>query len=355
MRHLLLLGLLFYGGILRANCFSDLNEMVQRRLNHELHLDKGVTHQSENQTIIFNRLNFSSEEQQLVSNTIDDINNVVLSGKSIQIPDQISTSCGIDMKNGCLHFHHLYFDVDSLSFGSNLTNAEKMAIVAHEYGHAILNRNLSGQFPELIEYWKLGSEYQVLKQVDDMISANDVRLRQLELAEKFNLIPLYNALGELFADSVAVLNRKDPGIIASLIGKGYLKKYPNLEDVSQLSTAAQNKLYYRQFETGLNMPPEVSADIHQTFYIVRHKISSCLRDAFESPEKSEIIIAELAEATKKTLQYFTDQDPLAAKSFREFIERLESGNTLDTAQTMSFQNLVEKLNQVFLQNHNTNK
>ena len=94
---------------------------------------------------------------------------------------------------------------------------------------------------------------------------------------------------------------------------------------------------------------------HQTFYIVRQKISAKLKAAFNSPSESEKILADLIEATRKTLLHFSESDAQASKSFRELIERMEGGATLDATQSLSFKNLVEKLNQFFLQNLNTNK
>lgn len=355
MRLLLLLTILLHGGPLQANCFVDFNELVKKRLHQELKLSQGSAVDQANQTIIFNRLNFSQEEQQLVAETIDSVNAPIRSSKTLHIPEEISTSCGIEVRNGCLYFHHLYFDVDSLSFSSNLSLAEKRALVAHEYGHALLNRNLAESFPELVDYWRFGNDYQLYKQADDLLKANEARLNQLDLLEKFPILSIYNALGELYADAVAVITLKDPNIISQLIGKTYLAKFPQLKSIDELPLAATEKLQYRQFKILQNLLPEVSPDIHQTFYQVRKGLISSLEQAFHSPQKSEEVLVDLFTATQKTLDHFLYQDAQAARSFKELNELMERGHTLDASQRIHFQRLVEKLNQVMLQNLNRNK
>lgn len=233
--------------------------------------------------------------------------------------------------------------------------AEKKALVAHEYGHMILNRNLAEHFPEVVSFWRYSSEYQLLKLNDDLITANDVRLKQLDLLEEFHAMPFYNAMGELFADVVAVVSLKEPNIISSLIGKSYLQKFPKIDDLSQLSLAAQEKLAYRQFQVSSNFAPEVSADIHQTFYLVRQALGPRLKEAFASQEQANKLLEDMVQASRLTLDHFLQKDPQALRSFREFNDMLENESPLSAIEKLSFQNLVEKFNQVFLKNLNSLK
>lgn len=330
---------------LNANCLVDFNAAIEKRLSLELRLEQNPVLRDPKQRIFFNRMNFSADEQEMVLETVAEVNAMVAGMKGVKVPKSLSLSCGIEVSNGCLHFHHLYFNVDDLSFGSNLSRLEKKAIVAHEYGHMIFNRSLYEELPELLEYWKYGNDHLAFKKLADravteaertefLKSGNEARLKQLELEEAVSFLRLYDALGEFFADAIAVSISKNGDIIADSIAKSYLRKIPKYKQFIDLPDVAKRKLDHRRFGFSSGLEVEVSGDIHQTFSMVRNQMSV--------PVKT----ADLFQAVRSTFLELIEKNPEMVKNFSDLINRMDRGETLPTAEKIGFENMVKKFNEL---------
>lgn len=332
---------------LNANCLVDFNSAIEKRLGLELRLEQNPILKDPNQRIFFNKMNFSAKEQEMILETLDEVNALVAGMKGVKIPESISLSCGIEVANGCLHFHHLYFDVDDLALNSKLSLLEKKAIVAHEYGHMLLNRSLYEELPELVEYWKYGNEHLSFQKLADRAGSeseraeflklgNKARLKQLELEERIPYLRLYDALGEFFADAIAISISGNGDVIADSVAKTYLRKMPRYKHIGDLPVVAQRKLNHRRFGFSSGLEVEVSGDIHQTFSQARNQISL------------PINTFELFQAVRSTFLELNEKNPEMVKSFGELIRRLDQGETLPVTEKIGFENLVKKFNEVLL-------
>lgn len=354
----ILLLLLFINLLLldaQASCFTDLDFLVRNMLKAEMQFSGGAEFFGKNQKITFQYRRFSHDLQEMVIETIDKINKDIEKSSSFIIPREVSASCNFNCSNGALYYHHIFFEVDSFATNSSLNLIEKKAIIAHEYGHLLLNRAISGDFPELFDIWKYGVEYRLFRYINDIPQAERVYLKRSELFKSFNLYPLYNSISELFADSVAVVYFKEPNIFPSLLEKIELREAQRYAlPRTQSKEFLQQKLKYRSFDSSLGLDPlEGTRDIHQYFYIARQKLFPYLEKAFDDPKEKERVLANIMLASKDTLEHFYRKDLNSTAEFRNILEKINNlkyGEKLQPEDQSKFNEIIYSFNEVFMNN-----